>query len=217
MYYAHRRNDLGQRAIGASLALVGGVGLVWLATNLSVGGGAIIEEVPFGLPPIVKDTPLPPDDPLPKNKTDVELQDTRPVINLPDIPIEDKTPERTIIVETRKEPGETSTGKGAIGGVPGGATVAPPKTVAPAMRKSDLPPYPERSRALREEGLTMLSYCVGVNGRATNVQLAQTSGHRRLDDAAIKWLGQQRFTPGTVDGAASEMCRTFVYEWTLKP
>jgi outer membrane biosynthesis protein TonB len=49
------------------------------------------------------------------------------------------------------------------------------------------------------------------------VSIAGSSGSQRLDEAAAKWLRNERFTPGSVGGVAQSMCGHDVYyEWNLK-
>ncbi len=101
-----------------------------------------------------------------------------------------------------------------------GSTVAP---VAPLVRKApkliskEKPPYPAPDIRARNEGDTGVEVCVTANGRVSSAQLATSSGHPRLDAAALKWVRNARFTPGSVGGAAQAVCgHTVVYEWRLE-
>jgi TonB family protein len=40
-----------------------------------------------------------------------------------------------------------------------------------------------------------LDVCIAANGRVTSGSIASSSGYPRLDDAALKWLKDQRFAP----------------------
>jgi periplasmic protein TonB len=104
-------------------------------------------------------------------------------------------------------------------GKPGAAAVVPPKAVrvAPKLRSQEKPPYPGTEIRLRNEGNTSLGLCVDARGRVTSASLVKSSGHPRLDEAALKWVKDARFSPGTVDGAAQTVCgHTVVYEWRLE-
>ncbi|RXZ43590.1 energy transducer TonB [Crenobacter cavernae] len=57
------------------------------------------------------------------------------------------------------------------------------------------PAYPERSRELGEEGRVEVRVRVTVDGRPAEVQLARSSGYKRLDDAALKAVAHWRFVP----------------------
>lgn len=99
------------------------------------------------------------------------------------------------------------------------AAVAPLKTVriAPKLRSQDKPSYPPGEIRLRNAGNTSLGLCVDARGRVTSASLTKSSGHPRLDEAALKWVKGARFSPGTVDGAPQAVCgHTVVYEWRLE-
>jgi protein TonB len=85
------------------------------------------------------------------------------------------------------------------------------------MRTTEKPPYPAPDIREGNEGITGLLVCVGANGRVSSAALDYSSGHSRLDEAAMKWIRGVRFAPGAIDGAAQAMCgHKVAYEWTLK-
>ncbi len=55
--------------------------------------------------------------------------------------------------------------------------------------------YPRLSQRRGEEGTVLLSIEVLANGRAGKVQIKKTSGHRRLDEAAVKAARKTTYTP----------------------
>ncbi len=61
--------------------------------------------------------------------------------------------------------------------------------------KNPPPAYPSLSRRLREEGRVLLLVRVSAQGAADSVQLRQSSGFSRLDEAAIEAVRQWRFIP----------------------
>ncbi len=88
--------------------------------------------------------------------------------------------------------------------------------VAPKLRAAVEPPYPSASRRAQEEGVSGIEVCVDARGRVTSASLARSSGHQRLDSAAMQWIREARFTPGSVGGAPQPMCGHRVdYEWRL--
>ncbi len=69
--------------------------------------------------------------------------------------------------------------------------------------------YPDASRRLGEEGLTIVDICVGPDGKLTEPpKVGKTSGHERLDQAAVKVasVGSGRFKPATEDGKPVAKC-----------
>jgi protein TonB len=106
-----------------------------------------------------------------------------------------------------------------IVGYPGPTVIPSPPAVrrsAPKLLPGEAPPYPARDIREGNEGVTRLDVCVDVRGRVSSASLAASSGHQRLDDAALNWVRRARFTPGAVDGAARSVCgHTVSYEWKL--
>jgi periplasmic protein TonB len=69
--------------------------------------------------------------------------------------------------------------------------------------------YPDASRRLGEEGLTVIDICVGPDGKLTEPpKVGKTSGHERLDQAAVKVasVGSGRFKPATEEGKPVSKC-----------
>lgn len=105
---------------------------------------------------------------------------------------------------------------------PPGADAAPAPGPRAAVRvgakllPGDPPPYPASEVRRGNEGVSSLQVCLDVRGRVTLASLAKSSGHKSLDDAALKWVRDAKFTPAKVDGAPQAVCGHSVdYEWTL--
>jgi protein TonB len=129
---------------------------------------------------------------------------------LPDENFKAPEPDKTITVAGGDE---------SRGGDPE-ATIPPPKAairLAPRLRSEEKPPYPASEIRAHNEGNTGLGLCVDARGRVTSASLVKSSGHPKLDEAALKWVKDVRFSPGTVDGAPQAVCgHTVVYEWRLE-
>jgi protein TonB len=153
--------------------------------------------------PEKSEPPPPPEFVTPE--TEVQLPTTTVLPNIPD---------DFVYVEEKKETVIT----GTAGGDPE-AVVAPPKAVriSPKLRSQEKPPYPSEAIRGRHEGNTGIGLCIDARGRVTSANLVKSSGYPRLDEAALKWVKDARFSPGTVDGAAQAVCgHTVVYEWRLE-
>ncbi|MBL0210774.1 MAG: energy transducer TonB [Holophagaceae bacterium] len=91
-----------------------------------------------------------------------------------------------------------------MGGVPGGASggmvggqvgaVVPPQFDAAYLQNPE-PDYPILSKRLGEEGRVILRVFVNPEGLAEQVEIRQSSGHPRLDLAALGTVRCWRFTP----------------------
>jgi protein TonB len=66
-----------------------------------------------------------------------------------------------------------------------------------AVRYQYQPPlvFPPASERLGESGVVLLRILVDVQGRPTEVELVQSSGFSRLDQAAMAWIKAARFEP----------------------
>lgn len=76
----------------------------------------------------------------------------------------------------------------------------PPAAVSAARFDADYlknppPAYPALSRRMREEGKVLLMVRVSAQGAAESVQVRQSSGFSRLDEAALEAVRQWRFVP----------------------
>ena len=89
---------------------------------------------------------------------------------------------------------------GAIGGQAGGSVegsasdVTAPRFDAAYLQNPE-PPYPALSKRFGEEGRVILRVLVDPEGLAEQVELRQSSGHARLDQAALGTVKRWRFTP----------------------
>lgn len=92
------------------------------------------------------------------------------------------------------------------------AAERPPATPPPAPPPSLLPPsaieylvlpdvaYPNASRRLNEQGLVIVAVLIDTDGLPRQVQLAQSSGFERLDQAALAGVWRARFKPYVQNG-----------------
>ena len=89
------------------------------------------------------------------------------------------------------------------------APVAPPPAPAPPRNLSAssvqyLEPlqveYPRLSKRLGETGVVMLRIFIDEAGRVREAQVSRTSGHPRLDDAAMAAVQKARFKPPSENG-----------------
>jgi protein TonB len=70
----------------------------------------------------------------------------------------------------------------------------------PAPADNPPPRYPAEAHRAGIEGTVVLRVGVRSDGGVEFVEVAQSSGHRALDDAAVEAVRRWRFTPGRIDG-----------------
>ncbi len=92
----------------------------------------------------------------------------------------------------------------------------PPTTQGKGARATK-PEYPPASRRAGEEGTVTLKAYVGENGRASQVEVVNSSGFPKLDEAAVQEVQRNwRFAPGKEDGKPVSMWHTFKVTFTLQ-
>ena len=149
------------------------------------------------------------DEPEPFEPLNLDTSIDLPMLEFDWIPPEIVGEPSPIIVE-RKQVAEARIGPAVIG-------PSTPVRVAPRLKTRDEPPYPAIEVRNGNEGITGIEVCVDARGRVTSASLKQSSGHARLDEAALKWVRGARFTPGTIDGAPQSMCgHSVFYEWKIE-
>lgn len=152
--------------------------------------------------------PPPPAGPLAASQAAPATGAPAPVEAIPDHP----TPLTEVAPAALPMPGPASAASGGLGGQPGGvaggqpggvaggkvggdpAGILPPQFDAAYLRNPE-PDYPALSRRLREEGRVVLRVLVTEEGAPQQVELRQTSGHPRLDQAALEAVRRWRFAP----------------------
>ena len=87
-----------------------------------------------------------------------------------------------------------------------------PRSLASALNSC----YPSASRRLNEEGRVTVIVTIGVDGKMSSLQIAQSSGFERLDGAAECVLRKLTFNPGKRDGQAIEAQATLPITFKLE-
>ncbi len=76
--------------------------------------------------------------------------------------------------------------------------------------------YPSASRAAEEQGLSIASYVMGVDGRVSQCEIVQSSGFKRLDDATCSIITRRfRFNPLIRDGQPVPGRKVLPVNWRL--
>jgi protein TonB len=187
------------RIIAAAAAILLQVGLIYaLAAGLAA---QLLEKLPEELKAEVVQEKIPDKTPPPPPP---ELQKPPP----PFVP----PPEINIQAETTNTNAITTQSK-----------VETPKPVpqisSPASigrPHSCLQDYPTISQRLNEEGTTMLGFKITPDGSVTDVHVATSSGHDRLDQAAVQCAQSWRYKPAMQNGQPVEVPWQTAVQWKLK-
>ncbi|WP_334179972.1 TonB family protein [Pseudoxanthomonas sp.] len=82
------------------------------------------------------------------------------------------------------------------------AALAPGEVPVPIPGQTPAPEYPSSAMRNGDQGTVMVRVDVGADGVPTSVEVAQRSGSRDLDRAAVNAVRQWRFQPAQRDGQA---------------
>jgi TonB family protein len=138
---------------------------------------------------------------------------------VPDIPVAEPEP---AIEAVPSHPVSSSEAPVANAGLAGDASTSSGRSgggLALALVQRVVPKYPARSAEKHEEGATRMNIRVAESGQVVEAEIARSSGHQRLDGAALDAVRKWKFAPmpsGTApDGAwvATEV-RFILYRYT---
>lgn len=114
------------------------------------------------------------------------------VFTLPDAPAEPPP-------AVAGEPASTAPPDPTLDPAPGDTGLAAVDHPAVPVRQPP-PAYPRQALRRGESGEVLVRVVVGTDGRPSQVQVARSSSHRALDQAAVKAVRRWRFQPATRDG-----------------
>lgn len=213
MYGAMRERASSSTRFAGGVTAVTATAALALAVVVGMGGQiatAMEEKLIFT---VIPDAPPIEPPPLANEEQFDVTSDVTPPPEHPrvDVPVFEWDPPITVVVDPTPR---VETGPGVAE-----AKVAPPKAPVRTLAKllvAAPPPYPAADVRKGNEGISSLEVCLDVRGRVTSASLAGSSGHASLDQAALKWVREARFTPAKVDGAPQAVCGHSVdYAWKL--
>lgn len=204
-----------ERSLRERLAGSAAAAAITLAVGLGLGSGLGVRFVEVAPPPTVMvtlPTPTVRSDPPPT------FGPASPTATTP-LPRPDTVAPRLPTIDYDDPPPVApATPLGSAGA--GTGTEAPPAGLRTWPLLSDrtaTPDYPATAIRGRQEGTTSLDLCVEADGRVSAATLAQSSGYRALDEAALRWVRSLRLKPGAMDGKPAAMCGfQLTYQWVLK-
>ena len=164
----------------------------------------------------VKDEAPPPEEPPPPPPKDIEIP---PFVPPPVVSVaQEATPTITVQQAVRQVTPPVFTPP-APPAAPPAPKLAAPTPATPKGRGNNISEddYPDASRRAEEQGVTRVTYTIGVDGRVTNCTVTASSGSPRLDDATCKIIERRfRFNPATRDGQPVAETKVQPVRWQLR-
>jgi TonB family protein len=143
----------------------------------------------------VKDVPVEPRTPRPKVASRSLEETSQPQRELDVIPRQSHArPPSQHTVKLPVNASRTALSQGSTG-----------KEVPPSIRARRQPEYPRELISRGIEGRVMLRVDVSAAGRVLAIDIQTSSGHSRLDQAAMAAVSDWRFSPGRKDGRPAPM------------
>lgn len=139
-----------------------------------------------------------------------------PYVPAAEVPLQSAVPAEGAITTTPVPAPAAAASPGPAGtGRPGAAATERP-SASVQLEGCAMPEYPAASIAAEETGTVALSFLVGADGQVLESRVDQSSGYRRLDEAARRALGRCKFRPAHVDGKPRQSWAHINYVWRLE-
>lgn len=200
-------NDVKRKAtVLATVILLHSLALYWAAQQIVLPPTPMPKEttmqavviMPVALPTRPKEPPKPTEPPKPVVQPKIQpIAQKQPVLPPSEKAI---TLEKPPVVAEKSEPIVEETPPVNEPPVVSKVDVAPePEVIPPRSDASSLnnpsPTYPAMSRRLAEQGKVLLDVLILANGKVGEIKIKQSSGFKRLDDAALQTVKQWQFQP----------------------
>ena len=210
------------RSPAATLGVVG----VHLALGALALTGLRVATLPASPPPPMVARTLDPAQPPPVPEPTPMLERIEATIPRPDVEVVPDVHPDPGITAVHADDGPPTTGPANDDvGTRVTPRADPPPTIAATDARLDVryaarfqPPYPDTSTRLGEEGTVVVRVRIGFDGLVIDASVAESSGHPRLDAAALaRARSAWRFIPATRDGRPVEAVRTVPVRFHLNP
>ena len=193
------------------------------------------ETPPVARPtPSVAPTPVATEKPKKKRPTEIPPDTTPPVRKEPQRastapsrpersnktePTTDSTINRRAAASSQSKPDSTnSSTAGAKAGQQGAATASTQPKIIEQVRYVGAPPrpvYPRASQRRKEQGKVVVRVVISPQGTVAQLWVKNSSGHSRLDQAALAAVRQVRFKPYTENGIAQKAMADIPFDFVL--
>ena len=164
----------------------------------------------------IKDKPKLPDEPPPPPPKDIDIP---PYVPPPEVSIQTEAaptittqttiaqpePPRYIAPPAPPQPAPPPAPTG-----PTQSAIGDPRSLA--VSEDD---YPPSSLRAEEEGVTKVKVVIGANGRITACEVAESSGHEKLDEKSCKLTTRWRFKPALQNGTPVEQPQIRSVRWQI--
>lgn len=164
----------------------------------------------------VKEEAPPPEEPPPPPPKEVEIP---PYVPPPEVSIQSEAAPTITTQTTVSQPEPPKYVAPAPPAPPAPAPTGPTQRATDKGRGNTLTDddFPDASRRAEESGTTRIRITIGLDGKVSACETAQSSGFARLDETACKIAMRRfRYNPALRDGKPVEETRLVPIRWVLK-
>lgn len=195
-------------------ALAAALGIAALALSAMAAGQSIVQKTKVTHLNILS-IEAPPPPPPPQPKPEVQPAPKAPQLIVPPTPlpppVEAPRVDAVVSADIPPPPAPVQAPPLRIAPSTAPAAAPPPPTtenvgdLSSTMISATPPRYPKESRRLREQGVVLLRLLLGTDGRVADISVAKSSGHPRLDQAALSAVRRWRWSPAIRGGVAVQI------------
>ena len=174
-------------------------------------------------PAAIQSTPVPPPPkPVPPKPISKPKPTAQPRVKAAPTPLPETAAPSPVAAAAPEEPAPPSPPVAAAPNAEAPAVGRPtmalnaPKDVAHLECNIVTPDYPMLSKRRGESGRALVKFVVGLTGKIENIELKQSSGSSRLDEAALDAMRSSRCKPYKENGEAIRAATSQPFEFSLK-
>lgn len=180
------------RSNSSRAAALVSTGIIQVALLTAILGGfapKIVQAIPDALSVVDLSPPEPKTETPPPPPSPEMVQPAMPTVALPVINIARPADHAITAVAVPKPVAAAPRPVAPTIAVPAPAPAPIPATALKSVTATHTtPPYPDIARRMGEQGQVKLHIAVDANGIVTEVRVTSSSGHDRLDRAAVDWV-----------------------------
>jgi periplasmic protein TonB len=203
-YPAARVVSLRDMAVFVAIGILHAAGIYYFGTQMAASGQSLWSQLEVSFIPRQKPHDPPPPPPLPELLTDAFNEIPLIDIPAPSVDVAEPAEEgKAIHIDTPVPLPEEQTQLAPPQGDEGFGPLTKPRVLS---RPKVQDRYPPASIAYRESGRSVVKVCISEQGTVTNVELVQSSGFHRLDEAAVDLGWDYVFAPAMRESKAVAVC-----------
>lgn len=207
------KGERSKRYFGVATVILLHVLILYIAINASTHAAVDILDKPFEVKIIDEKIPPPQDVSRPTSQPK-NIAVRIPFVPPPEIVVDLPRSLKAIVAVSKEAPTPSPPSMQQMIDAPPLSNTSS-DTKAHTDLQSCKPSYPATSMVFEEQGVVRIRFVIGADDQLKDVKVLQSSGHRRLDQAAVWALSRCIFKAALHDGKPIESSITTDYVWRI--